>query len=148
MEEELVEVKPTSKKAVPNGFREAAKCFGIILITSHIIIIVLRIVELIISIINLINEYRLFYLLSIISFVIICFCTFFNFFYMQYEDVIILKIIQLTAIFGLYVLDGICYYLYYHEDINNIIILVFFILSDIAIFPLFTCCFVTRICNY
>ena len=104
-------------------------------ILLYFLMIGCRIADIIISIYNLTSEYKIYYILSIVSFsLFICIPIIFTI-SCFYQKMIIVKLLFIEMILC-YIVDGVCYFFYVYEVIQNIALLSLMIVSDIFFCPI------------
>ena len=101
-------------------------------ICVYIIIIGCRIAELVISINNICSDIKLYYILSIVSFTFFVSCPILFYINGLYEKRLITILLYIAMILCFSV-DGVSYFFYIYEDIDNKALLSLMIVSDILL---------------
>ena len=101
-------------------------------ICVYIIIIGCRIAELVISINNICSDIKLYYILSIVSFTFFVSCPILLYINGLYEKRLITILLYIAMILCFSV-DGVSYFFYIYEDIDNKALLSLMIVSDILL---------------
>ena len=101
-------------------------------ICVYIIIIGCRIAELVISINNICSDNKLYYILSIVSFTFFVSCPILFYINGLYEKRLITILLYIAMILCFSV-DGVSYFFYIYEDIDNKALLSLMIVSDILL---------------